>query len=235
MNCSTFGARNMFDEESKAIQEVAKASGKLLEVASALGNYFSRFSDGPFSQSARYIAEQIQFARYESQLSFLEKIQTRIAANPQIKAHRRNVPLKVLVPLIEAATLEENDDLQEKWAALLLNAADSTFSIEIQRSYLSMLAELSVMDAKILEAVYALPFADIQHNGVSTAELPNRATVFDPRIEYSTPKEEVLISIGNLTRIGCLRVGLTWGGGESSKIVSPTILGKNFVLACSTS
>ena len=222
----------MFHEEAKAIQEIAKTTGKVVDASRALGGYFSRFSDGPMAEAASYIAEQIRYSRFERQISFFEKVSDRLAKSPHLASHMKAIPLKILAPLLEAATLEDDEALQQRWAALLINASNDHFPIKIQRSYLSILEQLSTLDALVIDRIYSLPFEQIQHNGATIWGLPEQTSVFDQSLEIKKPSDEVLVSVGNLVRLGCLRSAMTWGGGESFERVLPTVLGKHFVLAC---
>jgi hypothetical protein len=48
--------------------------------------------------------------------------------------------MKIAIPIMQGATLEEDDLLQDRCAALLVNAGNASFSGEIRRSYASMLS-----------------------------------------------------------------------------------------------
>jgi hypothetical protein len=68
----------------------------------------------------------------------------------------RIVPLKILHPLLESASLEDDGNMQEKWAALLANAADPKKSDDIHSSYIGILKQLTPIEAKILDDYYSL-------------------------------------------------------------------------------
>lgn len=68
----------------------------------------------------------------------------------------RIVPLKILHPLLESASLEDDGNMQEKWAALLANAADPKKSDDIHSSYIEILKQLTPIEAKILDDYYSL-------------------------------------------------------------------------------
>ena len=124
-------------------------------------------------------------------------------------------------------------DLQDRWAALLVNAANANFGSEVRRSYVTILEQLTPLDAHILDVLYSLPFEKSQHDGIATAELPLHAHIKEEKEqEFPLPTEDVVISLSNLARLGCLRPGMTWGGGESFGRVNPTVAGKAFVVAC---
>ncbi len=62
------------------------------------------------------------------------------------------VPGRVLWPILEKGSLEEDDSLRRRWAALLANAADSRRTVEITPALVQILAELTPFEAAVLEA-----------------------------------------------------------------------------------
>ncbi len=61
------------------------------------------------------------------------------------------VPLKLLQPMIENGSLEEDDGLQDKWAALLANAA--TKRDDVHPSFIEILKQLSSIEAIFLDVL----------------------------------------------------------------------------------
>lgn len=61
---------------------------------------------------------------------------------------------KLLLPLVQAASLETDPTLAEKWAALLANAADPAQKVQVQPGFAEVLRQLTPMDAAILEHLY---------------------------------------------------------------------------------
>lgn len=70
----------------------------------------------------------------------------------QINQELTEPPLKISMPLLENASLENEDELQEKRANLLANAL--TEKKEIKPAYIEILKELSTIEVKILDAIY---------------------------------------------------------------------------------
>ena len=66
----------------------------------------------------------------------------------------RPVSPKLGIPLLEAASLESDDDLQEVWARLLTNAANANFKREISPAFVAILRTLSPIEASILRMFY---------------------------------------------------------------------------------
>lgn len=67
---------------------------------------------------------------------------------------RRAVPPKVVLPLLEAATMENEKSLQTMWAKLLATAMDASAEV-IHRQHVAVLQELSGRNAKYLELMFA--------------------------------------------------------------------------------
>ncbi|MDP1536956.1 MAG: Abi-alpha family protein [Burkholderiales bacterium] len=220
-------------EESKAIQELAKTTGKAIEAAREAGGFIAKFIAGPLEQGVGIFEDRLKYMRWERQVRLMHRAEELLKLSG-LKAPNRPVPIKIAIPIMQGATLEEDDLLQDRWAALLVNAGNASFLGEIRRSYASILEQLTSLDARILDVLYSLPFDQSQHNGIVTAELPDKARIREEKEKGETelPSEEIVIALSNLARLGCLRPGMTWGGGESYRKVNPTIAGKAFVMAC---
>lgn len=220
-------------EESKAIEEVAKTTGQAIEAAREAGGFIAKYISGPLEQGMGIFEDRLKYMRWERQIRFMQRSQEflRLAG---LSAPSRAIPLKLAIPLMQGASLEEDDYLQDRWAALLVNAANGNFRGEVRRSHTVILEQLTHLDVKILDALYALPFEQSQHNGIMTAQLPEQARVAaEKEPDSPPPAEEIVLSLSNLARLGCVRPLMTWGGGENYERVNPTIAGKIFVEACS--
>jgi hypothetical protein len=81
-----------------------------------------------------------------------------IRANQRLKdagVSPQQVPLKIIHPLLEAASLEEEPRLQELWANLLANAADPRSTRSVAASFPEILKTLSADEARLLDGLYS--------------------------------------------------------------------------------
>jgi hypothetical protein len=73
------------------------------------------------------------------------------------------IPLPVLYPALEAASLQEDSSMQDAWANLLANAADPRALNQVPPSFPAILKELGPRDVKFLDAIFrrwvSLPYA----------------------------------------------------------------------------
>jgi hypothetical protein len=119
----------------------------------------------------------------------------------QVGREPQPVEPKLLLPLVQAASLEMDEVLAEKWAALLANAADPVQRVEVQPGFTEVLRQLMPTDAQALETVVGL---ELPPNGpiaeyVSAYPLLKRFAPLNP--------QKLKAIVGNLTRLGlCLSV-----------------------------
>ena len=62
------------------------------------------------------------------------------------------VPPRLFLPMLEAASIENDEDLHTKWSALLANAASSPD--RVHPSYIEILKQLTPDDARFLDRLY---------------------------------------------------------------------------------
>jgi hypothetical protein len=95
--------------------------------------------------------DQAKLYRYERQLNCVGKAETmaqKARFTPQA------VPLKILFPLLEGASLEEDESLHTMWAALLANAASPISENKVRPGYIALLKQMSPDEAGILRWVF---------------------------------------------------------------------------------
>lgn len=135
-----------------AVKEVAASSGKALDAASGIGQFFNDVFGDIVIDGFGLVRDRLKFFRFERAALLAQKTEQRLAQKGITVV--RPVPPKIALPLIENASLEEDEDLHSLWANLLASALDRS-SDPIERKYVSILAELSSEDAWVLDTIYA--------------------------------------------------------------------------------
>lgn len=149
----------------------------------------------------------------------------------------KRIPLRVLLPLIESASIEEDDSLQDRWAALLANNAAGDY---VQTLFPDLLRQLSPADATLLRMCFHEAF--ISYNRFAPPWLSNVNKSIakwhsEVRQQWSnTPGEYPWsdLSIENLIRLGLLK--RTDGPDPSAPSLQAqymlTYMGYHFAEAC---
>lgn len=223
----------MSDEIAKAAQEVAKATGKAIDVVKASGSFVASILQKPLTELSGVLTDKIKAWRFENMLK-IQDAAAKLVAQRGDSFLMRPVPLSLSVPLVEAASLVEDEFLQERWAALLVNFADEGSAVAPARSFVGFLSEMSSLEVRILETIYASE--SVNAASVLTGGLPEHAYREGPdgsRFKEETqPSDEVALALSNLVRLGCLTCGFSWNGAQILDSVNETVLGRAFVTAC---
>lgn len=157
------GVEGMISEEivetAKATQEVAKTVSNGLDKAGRLGAWLDRIFGAAIGETVaatwtvnsreRHIAACIY--SWERLEVLMQKTEQRLRKRGI--THFRFVPPKVVLPLLQNATAEDDDQLHTLWAALLATSLDAR-SAEVHRKYVSILADLTSEDADVLDRMW---------------------------------------------------------------------------------
>ena len=140
------------------------------------------------------LGDRVRYQRYDCLVSVHQKHQKKW----RDKGLDVSVPMPagVTIKLLEEASLAEDDSLQELWANLLVNGMDPDFNEPIERSYVSILSELTPFDAVVFDHIAKLPreSADTRFQVQDMQDIP-----FNPL------SSETEVSICNIHRLGLLR------------------------------
>src|SRR6266566_1420752 len=146
------GAKEMPDEiteSAKAVQETAKTVRTGLEATQQLGRFVSRITTEPLETVMGILSDKLQFMRWERKLR-LAKRGREILNQRGIQGSLRPIPYKLALPIVEHASLEDNDELQDLWANLLASAVDPKFEGLIRSAYIDIIRQLEVVDVHLL-------------------------------------------------------------------------------------
>jgi len=130
---------------------VAKGADAAIEVGRKEARSFLAKVLGP---PAETIGELL--AIWPRERLFNNMINVVLRANKKLKeagVDPRQVPLKIIHPLLENAALEEDDGIRERWANLLANNADPRNPSPPAASYADILKDLGTREVKFLDAV----------------------------------------------------------------------------------
>ncbi len=128
--------------------EDINASSKAVEKGLELAKDFLTKIIGPSAEEIGLLmADNIRFFRFKNQVKILSKSQEYIARK---NISLRQVPVKVLVPLLENASLEEDDELQVKWSNMICNMVDAEKNL-VNHVFPYILGQISIEEYSALE------------------------------------------------------------------------------------
>ena len=105
------------------------------------------------------------------------------------------VPPRLFLPMLEAASIEGDEDLHTRWAALLANAAASPESVH--PSYIEVLKQLTPVEARLLDALYKIAKGK-QWQKVETSAVTDE--------EFRAAGAKLFTWFSNLIRLGLVQI-----------------------------
>jgi hypothetical protein len=223
-------------DESKAVQAVAKATSDVVGAIEKLGGFVAKYVHGPMTVAMGIVEDKLKYQRWERQIRLFDRTDE-ILAGRGLSGPTRAVPLKLAIALIQGGSLEDDDGLQDHWAALLANAADGNKEYEVRRAFVSILEDLTPFDAHNFKKIYEFEVGEHLGTSVWTAQLPHKVTATMPAMSEIRPTDAVNVSLGNLSRLGLIVASGTAfpSSVDRFNLIYKTALGEEFFRAVTLS
>lgn len=137
--------KNMEPVTTAVVKAIGEQSGEIAKKQAE--SFLSKLLDEPARALGGLFADKVNARRHRNLIPVVLKAQQRLRdAGLEPKA----VPLKIIHPLLENASLEDDPEIQELWANLLSNAANPDGTDPVHRIYISILTDLTPGEAKFL-------------------------------------------------------------------------------------
>ncbi len=198
------------------------------EAAEELGPFIGTMFGSPSFQLGELIGERIQRWRFTQAVNTVKKAKQKVE-DAGLEPHE--VPLRTLIPMLDAASLEDDGELVDRWSSLLANATSDPQSVP--PSFPNILRELEPGQAQLLHWIYT------QLMTLAPAVRRTKGILRERILELYEPSEgespddvdrEVMADLDNLVRLRLLR-----GAGrnvDDLAQVTLTAFGERFVRAC---
>lgn len=226
------------EEIAKAVAETSKFGTKSLETTEKILGFLAKVFDESIEHAVGIVSDRLKFLRWQRQVRMVDKIEQELRQHKVVKT--RPVAPKFALPILENASLEEDDDLQDLWVRLMANAMDPNFEGGLRMAFIDIIKSLTPSDVMMLDFFYT-----VLHSSESTD--------LSVITSYSITKENICAGLGieervyfesvyNLFRVQCLTPAILKGGVrlgsepltifKGADAVSMTPLGHALVEAC---
>lgn len=230
-------------EIAKASADAAKATaettGKGIDALREAGGFFARIFGGALEEYGAALKERAAFFRLQNTLAIADKVEA-IRAQRRALGKITPIPMGTALPLLEKASLEDDSELQDMWAALIANSAEEPETARQTKTFTELLAGMTPADARFLRLLAFPPDpankrskpptdADLVERRVTIENLMRLGCVeFSPdnRLDQLLDKIRSIRKIEDLNRFPSLPV-------RARQSVRITLLGRKLVAACS--
>lgn len=136
---------------------MAKTGSKALDLTGDAGEFIGKIV-GPTADAVGgaigILSDQVGFYR-AMRLNRLAELYwadvKRRGLNPDLL---RALPFGAAIRVLEAASLEDDDDVQALWARLMASASDPERSVEVKKAYVDILRSLGAVEVAILHVMW---------------------------------------------------------------------------------
>ena len=115
-------------------------------------NFLDKLINPTVEQVGLLFADKIQYFRLKNQINIIIKAK-KFIEDKDITI--KELPIKILAPLLEECSLEDNEELQDIWAKMLANLVDSNKNLQ-NNIFPFILSQLSIQEYKALENFISL-------------------------------------------------------------------------------
>lgn len=189
-------------EAAKAVQEVARTTGKVIDAGVKGGGWLDRiFGDAIGHTVAHLWTDRVAARRIENAIYNWERAET-LFLKAAARLKRKGVPItraiapKVALPLLEYATVEHEEDLHTLWANLVATGMDESEE-EIHRKYVTTLGEMTSADAATLAEM-----VEASKEAISSKKLRDGTLTYGPGIDGTLKHDPVCVI--TLNRLGLI-------------------------------
>lgn len=130
-----------------------------------------------FEETGEMIADQVRLRRFKAQIKIFEKAEQYLKDK---SIDPKKISLKVLAPLVEYCSYEEDEDLQELWAKLIKNVLSRPTPLILQQNAMEVLNKVSNEEVKILNNIYTKLNAKRKECADNMNETPTRLSTRVP-------------------------------------------------------
>lgn len=214
----------------KSIELAKEAIKQSFEAAK---EFVGKLVNPALTEGGGIIQDTIKFQRFKNQINIVLKAK-RFLEEKGIEPAK--VLPKTLVSILENGSLEENEDMQSKWAALLANAADPNRRYSVKPSFAEILKQLSPIEVSLLDRM----FDEANRN-----KNQNKVEIFFDKEKicqnFGIDRNQFDVIADNLFRLNLCQPPASFGGvkiGEypvqlrTYKLIGFTQLGYEFVKSC---
>lgn len=178
------------DEGFKAAGEIAKTTGKALDVGEKGGRYLAKVFEEAIHAMAGAVADSANGYKIRNRASVAVKTAKHLR-ELGLDTQFLNIEERAAIPLIEALSVESDNDLQDLWASYIANAADPNTTIGVTAMITNVISKLEPEDKGVIDRLFELDLAELRQKSLKLkAE------------DFNTPEQALNFSLARFVALG---------------------------------
>jgi Abortive infection alpha len=191
-------------EQAKAAQEKWKAIQKGLELTERTGEFLGKAFGPAVDAVGGLLGDQMRYWRAKNLDRLAEKWRRHLEARGVDPATVRSLPFGEAYRVIEAVSVEEDDEVQDLWARLLASAMDPARQSGIKKVYIDLLRSFGPAEAAFIDLLWFINEDLTRVTYHEAHQVGARFEAFAGRRWATFPIGEQKTAIQNLIRLRCV-------------------------------
>ena len=118
-----------------------------------VGRFLDGISRGVVTELSQLLGQQVAYWRFKNAVTIALKAQDFLESK-RLEPQQLSAELRVIVPLLEYASYEDEPELRQMWASLLAASVSPAFDSSMHPKYSEVLKQLSPLEARLLKDMY---------------------------------------------------------------------------------
>ncbi len=170
---------------------------KAIETTEKLGGFLSKVFGSTLIELGTTLHDWARMFRYQNLLRIQDKVES-IHSARSLQGKTVPIPPRYAIPLVQRASEEDSESLQDMWAGLIANATDPTRQLDMNKIFIDVLSSMEPLDVQSLRFMSAQGW--LMHRGVPGGGITPTALAEG----LGASEARVRLSLQNLHRLGLL-------------------------------
>lgn len=139
----------MSNDEENEIKQIAKTANKAMDLAAKAGSFIDSIVGGGIKELGDSFHDWATYYRFKNLISIQDMVYAIYKERKILNKHTK-IPARLAIPLINEASIEDNEQLQKMWAQLIANSTDPNLSTNVHPAFIEVLKQLQPDEAIII-------------------------------------------------------------------------------------
>jgi hypothetical protein len=142
------------EEKAEGINKGVRKRDIEIDAVNRLFQFFAKIMIEPIDTTYGILGDTLKYNQWERQTKLVEKAEHLIKEKNLLKI-LSPIPAKLVLPIFQNASLENDDFLHDFYAKLMVSAMDPKFRTR-RTAFVEILRQLEPLDVKILQTMYSV-------------------------------------------------------------------------------
>lgn len=189
---------------SESVTETSIAAQKGFDLTLEAGKFLGRIFGPAATELGGILGDEFKVWKALNLNRLASKVNKIMDERGIIPEALQHLPFSVAYRAVEAASLEDDEDVLTLWAELLTNAMDPNNEAHVKKVYVDLLKSLSAVEVGLLNLLWEIEQTQFFRNSEDTEAFENSMNSLAEKCWRHFSKADRDTAVQNLARLGCI-------------------------------